>query len=64
MQVDLTNDECSLLIAAMGEGLQQVEEGLKALKPNAPQEEVTQTLIARSLFAMIKAKLEAAVKSA
>ena len=61
MQIDLTKDECTLLHDAMGAGIEQAEAEIKSFKSDTKAEDVTATLVARSLMQMIKQKMENAL---
>jgi len=62
-KVELSKEECKILVLGMQAGLEQAEEEIKSFKADAKTEDVTASLIARSLMQMIKTKMEQALTS-
>jgi hypothetical protein len=60
-KVELTKEECSLLVEAMKAGVEQAEAEIKSFDKDAKAEDVTTTLVARSLMMQIQNKMEKAL---
>lgn len=56
-KVDLTKEECALLVASMEAGIEQANADIMSSPNTRSVEDIKSTLFARSLFEGIKAKI-------
>ena len=57
MQIDLTKDECAFISEAMRVGIEEANKEIASFDKDAKQEDVTVTLVARSMMQMIQDKV-------
>jgi hypothetical protein len=61
MEIELTKEECALIAEGMKAGVEQAEAEILTFTKDTKNEDVTATLVARSIMTTIQGKMEKAL---